>query len=156
MKSIDIDACGCRLARSTPTSRTITITSTISSNSNSSRRVNRRCRVLVQGGPAGRGAARRWPGPEVCSATTAPRASRRRDYRRPWSILSPQLTPVSKNSILPPAGAQRYFIFFFIPLWSPPPLVDFPSKSTVPAKYCEDIFRIYSLFVEKGTFIFSI
>lgn len=105
MKSIDIDACGCRLARSTPTSRTITTTSTISSNS--SRRVNRRCRVLAREGPAGRGAARRWPGPEACSATTAPRASRRRDYRRPWSILSPRLTPVSKNSILPPTGARN-------------------------------------------------
>lgn len=110
MKSIDIDACGCRLARSTPTSRTITTTSTISSNSsNNSRRVNRRCRVLAREGPVGRGAARRWPGPEACSATTAPRAFRRRDYRRPWSILSPRLTPVSKNSILPPMGAQRYF-----------------------------------------------
>lgn len=122
MKSIDIDACGCRLARSTPTSRTITTTSTISSNSsNSNRRVNRRCRVLVRGGPAGRGAARRWPGPEACSATTAPRASRRRDYRRPWSILSPRLTPVSKNSILPPAGAQRYFLS---PWWSPSSIFD--------------------------------
>lgn len=116
MKSIDIDACGCRLARSTPTSRTITTTSTISSNSsNSSRRVNRRCRVLARGGPVGRGAARRWPGPEACSATTAPRASRRRDYRRPWSILSPRLTPVSKNSILPPMGAQRYFLSLQFP-----------------------------------------
>lgn len=128
MKSIDIDACGCRLARSTPISRTITTTSTSSSNSsNSSRRVNRRCRVLARGGPVGRGAARRWPGPEACSATTAPRASRRRDYRRPWSILSPRLTPVSKNSILPSMGAHTIFFISLIPL------VDF--RSTLNRRY---------------------
>ena len=144
MKSID--ACGYRLARSTPTSRTITTTSTISSNSsnsnNNSRRVNRRCRVLVREGPVGRGAARRWPGPEACSATTAPQASRRRDYRRPWSILSPRLTPVSKNSILPPAGARtRATILYFLSRCSRQPPRDFQSAQSRPYSiffFCSD------------------
>lgn len=102
------------MARSTPTSRTITTTSTISSNSsnsNNSRRVNRRCRVLAREGPAGRGAA--WPGPEACSAITAPRVFQRRDYHRPWSILSPRLTPVSKNSI-PSAASARACMSFYL------------------------------------------
>lgn len=112
--------CGCRLARSTPTSRTITTTSN-NSNSNN-RRVNHRCRVLAREGPAGRGAA--WPGPEACSATTAPRASQRRDYRHPWSILSPRLIPVSKNSIPPAAGARTRYHFFTSQLSPPSSIFD--------------------------------